>query len=145
MLVIKKLGFLGLGLCILAFAPTPATAISGEMGFGGMQTMVFDSDICDCSGTNVHFIKTSTGILKLYYGGGKLYDSGNISSIGKYQLGTYSPGGPPCMKQVAQACVQVTTVDGIYGSGPGTGISFKQNRSAEVFSNFISSFLRTNG
>jgi hypothetical protein len=115
---------LGILLGIAVAVPLGAEAII-EQPFGGVQTLIFDSYVCDCSGTNIHYIMdyAKNKELKLYYAGGTLYANNNISNIGGYQLGTYLPGGAACMMYIGTACETVDTADGIYGSAPGTGFS----------------------
>ncbi len=99
---------------------------TGETAFGGMYTFTLDESTCNCSNTNVHFIMdyTNNKVLKLYSSPASRFYSNNNSEA-TYQLGTYTSGGPSCMMIVGEDCVQVSTVDGTYGTSIGTGTSMK--------------------
>jgi len=115
-----------LTLCAILI-PLSAQAIGGETSFGGTQVLIFDESTCSCSQTNVHFIRTSEGMVKLYDDhSGTFYRNGNVNNIGGSQLGTYRPGAQPCEAGERPYCYTVATPDGVYGNAPGTGLSFNK-------------------
>lgn len=125
---------------IISFGfPKDASAqFSIETPFGGMYLFSFDEEICDCSGSNVHFILDykSNSLIKLYKGpSSKFYDNNNASAT--YQLGTYMPMGTTCTMIAYPECMDVTDVDGTYGSMPGTGTS------STFINNFATSFIKS--
>ena len=128
----KKIGIATLTVALSVFVPLYSRAQESgmtETPFGGPETMFVDSDVCDCSDTNVHFIMdyATNKELKLYKSPtSKIYDNDNLDEIGKYQLGTYkeSMGGQDdCYQNSGNSCTLLFKVDGVYGDQPGTGTS----------------------
>lgn len=141
--IVQQLKFIALLGTVAALVPISTYALSSETAFGGMQTLIYDSGVCNCSGTNVHKIMdyTNNSLLELYYGGGKLYNNNNIDTISGYQLGTYSPTSTPCMVESGPSCYQYALATGTYGSAPGTGTSMRNG--GELLDSFITKVAKT--
>ena len=130
------------------FVPYSAYAVgsigSGGQYFGGMQTLVYNSGMCSCSGTNVHVIKDEAGhgMLMLYYNGsGKIYGNNNISNVGGWQLGSYTTQTTQCTQIAYPKCLIIATATGVYSSEPGTGTSM-MNTAKKIFASAFTKVIK---
>lgn len=126
-----------LGVCALSAMASPLSAYAFGY-FGGRQTIVMGSSTCTCLAgvtKNVHFIldDATHQVLKLNFLAARTYEHNSLDSVGGQQLGSYTPGGAPCMVQAAQACTVVTQIDGMYSSAPGTGTSMSMIENTKTF------------
>ncbi len=117
----------GFMLSSILLVPYSAEAFGAGQYFGGMQTLVYNSGMCSCSGTNVHVIKNeATGSMLMLYdnGSGKLFNNNNLNNVGGWQLGSYTPQTTQCTQTAYPKCILIATATGVYSSTPGTGTSF---------------------
>ena len=70
--------------------------VNAQLTYGGQQLMYWGPEVCNSSGTNVHFIIEGTSFVTLYASPATMVYGGSVE-FGVSQVGTYSPVPVPCI------------------------------------------------
>ena len=94
---------------IFAYTLSAFSVSAQIMSYGGVQYMYWGTDVCNSSGTNVHFILSEGNFVSLADEGTELHGDSNVE-FGVSQVGTYEEipiecvvsGTPPILLWVTQ-------------------------------------------
>lgn len=108
---------------------------NAQLSFGGKQIMYWDSEVCNNSGTNVHFIVNSSMLVTLYDGPTTGIKGDSNVEFGVSQVGTYIPVPVECIMN-ADIPIVLWVTDGTYAT-VSTGYTMREKFFAGAVDPFI--------